>query len=255
MVEHSADIAARNGYSSVVPRDPAAFLVRRALWRSLLAVLASSAIGYGSGWIVHSLFECLSRAVITGMQLGGAALLLWGALFLRGWEIQTYAGVTIVERVNRWLFVGMCCLGTGLLVASLPLSACLTGSSGTGGLSEQSSSALPDSLVRAISVSGEAIGNEFDAALYNGTNWTITELELEVVAETTVVCDSTTDPLAELAAAFGTCYAPAWHRRFREYVHLRPLASAEHSFPLGTSSWVARTAVSIVAARGRVDRP
>ena len=48
--------------------------------------------------------------------------MLWGTLFVRGWEIQTYSGVTLVERVNRWLYRALYCSGTALIVASLPLS-------------------------------------------------------------------------------------------------------------------------------------
>lgn len=53
------------------------------------------------------------------LQIVGTGLLLWGTLFVRGWEIQTWNGKTIVEKVNRWIYRIMYCLGTGIIVCSL----------------------------------------------------------------------------------------------------------------------------------------
>ena len=49
----------------------------------------------------------------------GAGLLLWGTLFVRGYDIQTYGGVTLTERVNQWVYRTMYCAGTALLVCSV----------------------------------------------------------------------------------------------------------------------------------------
>jgi hypothetical protein len=48
-------------------------------------------------------------------------LLLWGTLFVRGWDIQTIGGVTLVERVNHWIYRTLYCLGTAVFIFSLSL--------------------------------------------------------------------------------------------------------------------------------------
>ena len=124
MKEQEADNDARKQFTDAPPPEPTAFVLRRAVWSSLVAVLLSAGAGYGTGWIVIRLIGCVGPSVITILQLVGAALLLWGTLFVRGWEVQTFSGVTLVERVNRWLFVSMYCAGTAILVCSIPLVAC-----------------------------------------------------------------------------------------------------------------------------------
>jgi hypothetical protein len=42
-------------------------------------------------------------------------------LFVRGWDIQTLGGVTLTERVNRWIYRLLYCLGTAAIVTSLTL--------------------------------------------------------------------------------------------------------------------------------------
>ena len=53
------------------------------------------------------------------LQVAAAILLLWGTLFVGGWDIQSWGGVTLTERVNRWLFRFMYCIGTAAVVVSL----------------------------------------------------------------------------------------------------------------------------------------
>jgi len=38
---------------------------------------------------------------------------------VRGWDIQTISGVSLTERVNRWIYLLLYCLGTVVVVASL----------------------------------------------------------------------------------------------------------------------------------------
>lgn len=122
--EQDKDNEVRKGFSDRPPPEPAARLLRRAFWSSLMLVLLASSVGYVVGWTVTVGLSCTTGNVIIAVQVAGAALLLWGTLFVRGWQIQTYSGVTLVERVNRWLFVAMYCLGTALIVGSLALSPC-----------------------------------------------------------------------------------------------------------------------------------
>lgn len=56
-----------------------------------------------------------------GLQIFGATIVLWATLFVRGWEIQTIGGITLTERVNRWIYRLLYCSGTAAIVASLVL--------------------------------------------------------------------------------------------------------------------------------------
>jgi len=93
-------------------------IVSRAFWLSLILVLSSGAIGAGAGWALGAVASANPTGV-TVLQITGAGLLLWGTLFIRGWEIQTWKGQTLIERVNRWIYRGLYCWGTAILVASL----------------------------------------------------------------------------------------------------------------------------------------
>jgi nitric oxide reductase large subunit len=99
-------------------------IVRRAFWSSLLLVIASSLLGYGIGFIIDSFSGCVGKRLINPFQIIGVLLLLWATLFVRGWDIQTYGGVTLTERVNRWIFRTLYCIGTGLIISSFALSGC-----------------------------------------------------------------------------------------------------------------------------------
>jgi hypothetical protein len=97
------------------------FLVRRAFWTSLLLVIGSGIVGALAGLVAGYAIGAVSARAIAWMQVIGACLLLWGTLFVRGWELQTYKGLTLVERVNQWLYRGLYCAGTAVLVASVAL--------------------------------------------------------------------------------------------------------------------------------------
>ena len=123
--EQKADDEARKNFSQPPPpAEHSAFLVRRAFWSSLLLVLSSCTVGYGAGLVIDGLFKCVTETAIRFLQFSGAMLLLWATLFVRGWEIQTHGGVTLTERVNRWLYRALCCVGTALIICSLALSSC-----------------------------------------------------------------------------------------------------------------------------------
>jgi hypothetical protein len=98
------------------------FVINRAFWSSLLLMIASAAIGYIIGQVIDKLLGSLPKIVITLFQITGAMLLLWGTLFVRGWEIQSYCGVTLSERVNRWIYRALYCIGTTIIISSLVLS-------------------------------------------------------------------------------------------------------------------------------------
>ena len=122
--EQERDNQARKSFTDPAPHEPPARVVRRAFWSSLALVVGSAGGGYLLGCLSQAVGFCTPSALIAVVQGCGAAVLLWGTLFVRGWDIQTYAGVTLVERVNWWLYRAMYCTGTALLVGSLPLAPC-----------------------------------------------------------------------------------------------------------------------------------
>ena len=98
--------------------------VRRAFMSSFLLVVASSVVGYGAARLALVLGACSSDQAIAWLQVAGACFLLWGTLFVRGWDIQTIGGVSLTERVNHWLYRALYCLGTAVIVFSLAWSGC-----------------------------------------------------------------------------------------------------------------------------------
>ena len=94
-------------------------LVHEAFWMSFLLVVASGVAGGVAGGIAGVVFGAVTPRFISALQVAGALLLLWGTLFVRGWEIQTYKGATLIELVNQWIYRSLYCVGTAVLVASL----------------------------------------------------------------------------------------------------------------------------------------
>jgi hypothetical protein len=121
--EH-ADQTARNNYADQVDPPHRADTVRKAFFASLSLVLTFSVLGFLLGQIMHSVGRCATPVTITSAQTIGAALLLWGTLFIRGWEIQSYSGVQLTERVNQWLYRTLYCVGTAVIVYSLSFPSC-----------------------------------------------------------------------------------------------------------------------------------
>lgn len=121
MKHHERDNSKRNQFDAFADRKPSGVIVCRAFWFSFLLVVISVAIGYAFGIAVGKIHPSENQCLVAVLQILGAFLLLWGALFVRGWEIQTFCGVTLAERVNQWLYRGLYCVGTILLVCSLTL--------------------------------------------------------------------------------------------------------------------------------------
>lgn len=119
LVKEEKDNQTRKSFSGQAESKPSPMIVRRAFGMSFLLVLLSGLTGYCLGLIVGYLLGFPSDRVMTVLQIIGVSLLLWGTLFVRGWEIQTYCGVTLTERVNYWLYRALYCIGTATLVFSL----------------------------------------------------------------------------------------------------------------------------------------
>lgn len=77
-----------------------AYIVRRAFWSALGLVVSAVLVGFIGGYLLRVFIGSPTSRIITWLQICGAALLLWGTLFVRGWDIQTYGGVTLTERAN-----------------------------------------------------------------------------------------------------------------------------------------------------------
>lgn len=103
------------------PAPPRAFKVTRGLWASLVWVLGSITAGYLLGKALGTLSGPAPTHLVAALQVFGATVLLWATLFVRGWDVQTIGGVTLTERVNRWIYRLLYCLGTTAIVASLAL--------------------------------------------------------------------------------------------------------------------------------------
>ena len=93
--------------------------IRRSLLFSLILVLISAGAGYLISLFLHKVLGVASPLSISILQVLAATILLWATLSFLGWEIQSYKGQNLTEKVNRWIFRGMYCLATSILVVSL----------------------------------------------------------------------------------------------------------------------------------------
>jgi len=100
-------------------REPDIYKITRAFWHSLCLIILSVFFGGLVGLVLLYFFNQPSSLIITFLQIGGVCLLLWGTIFIRGWEIQTFSGVTLTERVNQWIYRSLYCLGTCIIICSL----------------------------------------------------------------------------------------------------------------------------------------
>ena len=124
LAEEDADDQIRQERTDQQKSERTAYVVRRAFWKSFVLVVASGIFGGSLGLVVGRAVGCARPIVILGLQIGGALTLLWGTLFVRGWEIQTYSGVRLTERVNQWLYRFLYFTGTAILVFSLAWRQC-----------------------------------------------------------------------------------------------------------------------------------
>ena len=124
IADQEKDNAARNNYTDKYEPPHRATVVRAALAKSLGLVILSGAVGLAAGVLMDTLSRCATPQTVAWLQVIGACTLLWGTLFIRGWEVLTYSGVSFTERVNQWLYRGLYCVGTAVTVYSLAFPAC-----------------------------------------------------------------------------------------------------------------------------------
>jgi F0F1-type ATP synthase assembly protein I len=117
--EEEKDNAIREDHPVAEEKEHRIHIVIRSFWCSLGLIILSAALGILVGWFLHYNFNNPTPYIVSLLQIVGACLLLWGTLFIRGWEIQTFCGVTITERVNQWIYRTLYCMGTSIVTCSL----------------------------------------------------------------------------------------------------------------------------------------
>lgn len=86
-----------------------------AAFSTVLAVLA----GVIAGSTLQDIYGRPSSMTLAVLQVLGAGIILTATLAVLGWEIQSYKGQSLPEKVNRWLFRAQYWLGTFLFVMSV----------------------------------------------------------------------------------------------------------------------------------------
>ena len=76
-------------------------MINYAFWNSLLLICIFSLIGGLAGYALKCTLGAPTQKMVSLLQITGAALLLWGTLFVKGFEIATYDTVSLTERVNQ----------------------------------------------------------------------------------------------------------------------------------------------------------
>lgn len=95
--------------------------IRSAFGSAFGLTVTAVLLGYLAGWGITAFFGKPPSWLMSFLAITGAAVILIATLALLGWEIQSYKGVTLPEKVNRWLFRGQYWFGTFLFVLSLSL--------------------------------------------------------------------------------------------------------------------------------------
>ncbi|MBU0710658.1 hypothetical protein KJ762_12465 [bacterium] len=96
-----------------------AYLLRREYFLSFAKIIFIAIIGTIIGWAFILLFGKPEEILSNILQILGAIFILHGTLFLRGWEIQTFGGETLFEKMNRWIYRFQISFGTFIIVVAL----------------------------------------------------------------------------------------------------------------------------------------
>ena len=119
LLEEIEDQDNKNLETAHIDDEKRLLTVCKAFWNSFALILLFAAFGIGVGGFLKCVVGIAPPVAITALQILGAILLLWGTLFVRGFEIQSHTCVTLSERVNQWLYRGLYCIGTAVIVCSL----------------------------------------------------------------------------------------------------------------------------------------
>ncbi len=107
-----AELARIYDAKAVIQNEQAAALIRHAFWGSCLLTFGSLVAGYLLGAVLRCCVGATSASVATLVQALSASTVLIATLAARGWDIQTFGGVSIAEKVNQWLTRSLFVLGT-----------------------------------------------------------------------------------------------------------------------------------------------
>jgi len=118
--EERKDNEMHNNFSNENNDEHPAHIVHHAFRNSFRAILICVFIGITIGILFNWKFIKPSPIIFSILQIIGASLLLWGTLFVQ--DVTTYCGVTLSERVNKWIYHSLYCLGTVIIIFSIVLS-------------------------------------------------------------------------------------------------------------------------------------
>ena len=123
LVAPSRFVAWARTYDAGIPRiepsdDPdagrrkSARVVSRAFWFSCLLTGGAVVVGYGAGQILRCSTGPVGASTAKLVQELSVAVVLVATLAARGWDIQTYGGISLIEKVNQWLTRSLFVFGT-----------------------------------------------------------------------------------------------------------------------------------------------
>lgn len=95
------------------------YLIRQSLSCSFLLILISGEVGFCISQFITIFFGSPGKFYLTTIQVIGTLILLWATLAVRGWDIQTWSGATLIEHINKRIYQFLYCLGTVLFVVSI----------------------------------------------------------------------------------------------------------------------------------------
>ena len=102
----------RDGAQALAQNRKTAKNIRRAFLFSLLWTVGAILAGYFFGLELKCFRGAATASTATFFQLVSAAVVLIATLAVRGWEIQTFQGNTLAEKVNQWLPRALFVVGT-----------------------------------------------------------------------------------------------------------------------------------------------
>ena len=94
-------------------------VLRKALFNSFLLIVIAALVGMAIAFASSCINFCITSRTNAYVQIVGSMVLLWGTLFVRGYELETWKSNTYAEQINQVIYRGMYCFGTSIMVYSL----------------------------------------------------------------------------------------------------------------------------------------
>lgn len=88
--------------------------IRKSLRASGLLVFLSALVAGAIGWYLHYVVGVLPSWLNTLLQSLGAGCILWATIWELGWNVRSFGGESLPERVHYWIFRTLCVFGTFL---------------------------------------------------------------------------------------------------------------------------------------------